>query len=248
MAGHNHPKGQGASRKELRESRERVIAALQHHFAHDALDVDEFEQRVTAAHTSESLPELTALVSDLHPLPLPSLSPPPATAAPAGALAPWRSDATTALALPEAERAVASLRGFMSATTRAGSWSVPRRLLVKTLMSATVLDFREALLPPGVVDLEIRGMMSSIEIIVPPGLAVETDGAAFLGSFDDIHRAPRNADPDAPLLRIHGLAVMCAVEIRMRLPGETERQHRQRERERRRQPGRKALPGNPRSP
>lgn len=233
MAGDNHP-----TVKELRENRERIIAALQDHFAHDALDVDEFEQRVTVAHTCDSLPDLTALLSDLAPLP----SSPPAPAAPGGALAPWRSDATTALTPLAVERTVSSLRGFMSATTRAGSWSVPRRLLVKTFMSATVLDFREALLPAGVVDLEIRGVMSSIEIIVPPGLAVETDGTAFLGSFDDIHRAPRNPDPDAPLLRIHGLAVMCAVEIRMRLPGETERQHHQRERERRREPERKALP------
>jgi len=36
---------------QARDARERVIAALQEHFAHDALDVDEFERRVTVAHT-----------------------------------------------------------------------------------------------------------------------------------------------------------------------------------------------------
>ena len=30
-----------------RESRDRVIAALSEHFAHDAIDVDEFERRIT---------------------------------------------------------------------------------------------------------------------------------------------------------------------------------------------------------
>jgi len=51
-----------------RDSRDRVIAALSEHFAHDALDVDEFERRITVAHTSESAEEIDALLSDLSPL------------------------------------------------------------------------------------------------------------------------------------------------------------------------------------
>ena len=65
--------------------------------------------------------------------------------------------------------------------------------------------------------------MSSVEIIVPPGLAVETDGSAVMGTFDDISRAPRHPDPEAPLLRIHGLAFMGSVRSRWRLAGESER-------------------------
>src|SRR5262245_52420977 len=51
-----------------RDAREKVIAALQEHFAHDALDVDEFERRVTLAHTREAPEEIEALVADLPPL------------------------------------------------------------------------------------------------------------------------------------------------------------------------------------
>jgi hypothetical protein len=98
-------------------------------------------------------------------------------------------------------------------------------------MSSAVLDFREARFPAGTVDLEVRVVMSSVEIIVPPGLAVETSGLAIMGSFDDVDRAPALPDPEAPMLRIHGMALMGSVEVKMRLPGETDRQHRKRQRQ-----------------
>jgi hypothetical protein len=51
-----------------------------------------------------------------------------------------------------------------------------------------------------------------------------------MGTFDHIDRAPADPEPDAPLLRIHERAFMSAVEVKMRLPGETDRQHHQRRR------------------
>jgi hypothetical protein len=42
-----------------------------------------------------------------------------------------------------------------------------------------------------------------------------------MGSFEEVERAPAHPDPDAPLLRVHGLAIMGAVEVKMRMPGET---------------------------
>ena len=98
-----------------------------------------------------------------------------------------------------------------------------------------------ARLPAGVVDIDLRAVMSSIEILVPPGLAVETEGVAIMGSFEHVDRAPAHPDPDAPLLRVRGIALMGSVEIKMRLSGETEGDaHRRLKAERR---ARKALPG-----
>jgi hypothetical protein len=188
-----------------RDARERVIAVLQEHFAHDLLDVDEFERRVTVAQTSEVASEIDALVADL-----PALEAGAATAPPPRALVP-ASDV----------RPVQTVFALMSSTRRTGPWTVPRKMLVRGVMSSTVLDFREARFPPGPVDIEIRALMSSTEIIVPPGLAVETHGSAIMGSFEEVERAPAHPDPDAPLLRVHGLAIMGAVEVKMRMPGET---------------------------
>jgi len=188
-----------------RDARERVIAVLQEHFAHDVLDVEEFERRVTVAHTSESAAEIDGLLADLPPLAAGAV-PAPATRA----LVP-AADA------PPSQAAFA----LMSSTRRTGPWTVPRRMLVRGVMSSTVLDFREARFPSGPVDVEIRALMSSVEIIVPPGLAVETRGSAIMGMFEEVERVPPHPDPDAPLLRVHGLTIMGAVEVKMRLGGET---------------------------
>jgi len=211
-------------RTRVHEARERAIAALQEHFAHDELDVDEFERRVTLAHAADTTPALDALLADL-----PALT---------TALAPTPKAAV----VPAAEvRPTQTMRALMSATERRGPWVVPRHMRVRATMSSTVLDFRDARLPAGPIDVDVRALMSSTEIIVPPGLAVETDGSAIMGTFEHVDRASANPDPDAPLLRIHGLAIMGSVEIKMRLPGEGERDaHRRLKQERR---ARKALPG-----
>ena len=205
------------------ETRERVIAELQEHFAHDALDVDEFERRVTLAHTSESSVEIARLTADL-----PALARAPAPAQ------------TTALVPADEVRAVQTVRVLMGSTERRGSWTVPRRMNVRTTMGSTVLDFRDARLPAGTVEIQLRTVMGSAEIIVPPGLAVETEGSAIMGSFEHVDRAPAHPDPDTPLLRVRGLAFMGSVEIKMRLPGETEGDAHRRLRAERR--AREALP------
>ena len=112
---------------------------------------------------------------------------------------------------------------------RRGTWNVPRRWRVVAAFGGAQLDLREARFPTGVIDLEVRAVFGGVQIVVPPGLAVEVHGTAIMGGFQDVNRAPAHPDPDAPLLRIRGLALMGGVEITMRLPGESERQaHRRR--------------------
>ena len=101
---------------------------------------------------------------------------------------------------------------------------MPRKVRVRATMSSTVLDLREARLPAGAVEIDLRAIMSSIEILVPPGLAVETEGMAIMGTFEHVDRAPAHPDPDAPLLRACAASrLMGSVEIKMRMPGEMER-------------------------
>ena len=54
-----------ATLKRVRETRERVIARLSEHFANDTLEVEEFERRVTLAHTKDSPEAMDALLADL---------------------------------------------------------------------------------------------------------------------------------------------------------------------------------------
>jgi hypothetical protein len=213
----DHQKGTSLTRPDraaqarVHDARERAIAVLSEGFANDALDVEEFERRVTLAHTSESAQEIAALTADL-PASTTALA---ASAAPTVALATARADDGAA---PETVYAV------FGGVERRGRWTVPRRWRVVATFGGALLDLREARFPTGVIDLEVRAVFGGVQIIVPPGLAVEVQGTAIMGGFQNVNRAPAHPDPEAPLLRIRGLAFMGGVEITMRLPGESERQ------------------------
>jgi hypothetical protein len=209
-----------AERAELeraRTARDRAIAALSDAFAHDVLDVEEFERRVTVAHTSEASAEILALIADL-PASTDAIARVPVALAPA--------EPTT---IGEAAT-TQTVYAIMGGVDRRGAWTVPRRWRVIAMMGGAQLDLREARFPAGVIDLEVKAVFGGVQIIVPPGLAVEVHGTAIMGGFQNVNRAPAHPDPDAPLLRVHGIAIMGGVDIHMRLPGENDRAARRRQR------------------
>jgi len=206
---------------QLGTTRQKTIDALCEHFANDALTVEQFEGRVDRAHKAESNEELRELLADL----------------PSGNL-PARSDEESATLVERPQASVPASRvkerGFMVAALggveRKGRWIPARQNYAFSFMGGTALDFREALLPPGETEVWIFTVMGGAEIIVPPGLAVECDGVAILGGFEHMEDAEVNPDPDAPILRIRGLALLGGVEVQIRYPGETPREAKRRRR------------------
>jgi|SRR6185312_3167148 len=192
----------------VHEARERAIAVLSDAFANDVLEVEEFERRVTLAHTSETAEAIAALTADL---PASTTALTPATVA----LAP---------AAPESQSPPETVYAIFGGVDRRGSWTVPRRWRVRAIFGGGQLDLREARFPTGVIDLEVKAVFGGVQIIVPPGLAVEVSGTAIMGGFSNVNRAPVHPDPEAPLLRIRGTAIMGGVDVTMRLAGESEHQ------------------------
>jgi hypothetical protein len=82
-------------------------------------------------------------------------------------------------------------------------------------MGNVELDLTRARLGPGTSEIELRSIMGSIEILVPPDLRLECDGEPFIGSFDVRREARSTASPDAPLVRIVGRAILASVEIKV---------------------------------
>ncbi len=192
------------------DAQERAIAQLSDAFAHDRLDVEEFEQRLTLVHRAESIVDVTRTVSDL-------LDPgaDPETA--------WRRAPTAIVAASDAgSLAFDSVAAIFGGVERRGPWRAPKRLRVVATMGGIVLDFRDAVLQPGVTELEVRAVLGGIQIIVPPNLPVEVSGAAIFGGFGHVDRMPAKVDPGRPSLRVRGLAVFGGVSIETRLPGESE--------------------------
>jgi hypothetical protein len=182
--------------------RDQVIDRLSVGYAEGALELDELERRLALVHHTESAADLQGLVADL-----------PAAAAPATAA--LVATAPQALVPAAAARPSARVLSVLGSTTRAGSWSVPQRLVVKAIFGNVELDFRQAVMPAGPVVLEARAIFGNIEITVPPQLAVESSGSAVLGNFDQVDRAPPAPDPSAPLLHVHGVSVFGNVEVKL---------------------------------
>lgn len=218
----------------IHDARERAIAELSEHFAQDNLEMEEFERRVTRAHQAASVSELRELLGDL-PGGAKSLDALVRVAGTEGetALAPVK--ASTAIVAEGNVRQKQTLAAILGGVQRTGSWNVPRRLNVRTVMGGAQLDFREARLPAGVTTVSIFSLMGGVEIIVPPDLSVEIEGTAIMGGFEHLDRTPDVPDPNRPVLRVTGLAIMGGVAVNTRLVGENDRQARRRMRHERRE-------------
>jgi hypothetical protein len=203
----------------LRHRREVTITELCEHFARDHIEADDLERLIDRAHAAKSLVELDALLTGL-----PSLDEPP----------PRPTEETVALAHSHLAGDHQFVIALMGGAMRKGPWSPARNVYVTTFMGGASLDFREASLDSGVTEVYVLAIMGGVEIIVPPGLQVESSGIGIMGGFDHGRGATRNPDPNAPILRISGLALMGGVEIKEREPGETEKDHRLRRRMERR--------------
>jgi len=207
------------------ERRQRVVEDLMEHFANDVMDLSEFERRLDVANGSKSLEELNALLADL---------PTSGAVMRRSKLTPARGGAAVVVS-SEDVRAHSLMIAVLGGTGRKGRWVPARRNTAIGILGGVQLDFREAMLGPGVTEVSLFACMGGIEIIVPPEMAVEVDGMAILGGFESETDTVLNRDPDQPLLRIKGFFVLGGAEIAVRLPGESARDAKKRKRLERRE-------------
>jgi hypothetical protein len=216
----------------LKERRDRTIQVLCQQYAQDRLELEEFEARLDSAHRARTREELQALVQDLVQ---------PRAVAPREQARPAVSDRDYAAdlvrrggeAVREAVRDTRTLVAIMSGVERRGQWTPARKNLVIAMMGGAELDFRDVALPDGVTEVVCMALMGGVELIVPPGLAVDANGVAIMGGF--AHASPRPVEPGMPVLRVTGLCIMGGVDVHVRLPGETAAQAQKRLRAERRE-------------
>jgi hypothetical protein len=186
----------------LEQTRERIVAQLCDQYAAENLTDAGLEERLTRAYAATDVATLQALVADLP------------TEAPGASTA-------VASARPElvSERQV--ILAVMGGAERKGAWTPPKQLHVLTVMGGAHLDFRDARFSPGVTDVTCFVLMGGVEIVVPPGVHVELNGFALMGGFGQSGGREAPSDPNAPVLRIGGVALMGGVDLQVRRPGET---------------------------
>ena len=188
---------------QLAAERDRVVQALSAHFANDLLTLEELDDRLARAYHATSLEQVRAALADL-----PALRAAGELAAPQPLLVP-------AADVPPRGVVIAVMAG----NERGGSWIVPRQLKVFALMGGVELDLREARFGPGVTEIDVTAVMGGVEVILPPGVRVESVGAAFMGAFEAKAGDASALSPLNPIVRLSGLAVMGGVETKTRRPG-----------------------------
>lgn len=211
-------------------SRERVVQALCHHFAHDRLDVAELERRLALAHAARTADALDALLAGLPagaPAGLPAGPPAGAPAATAAGAELVPGGVPSAAARPRAPGApdrapghpaasVMRIATIVSEARRDVVGDVPARIEVRAVLSDVKLDLSHARLGP-VTDVDCVAVMSSVRVLVPPGVRVISEGLPLLGTFSAGDRADRalTLPTDAPVVRLRGAAI--AGEVRAKV-------------------------------
>ena len=204
--------------------RQEVVDALCEVFARDELVLDEFERRVEVAHRAVTVADLDLLLADLSAKTVPASATDPRS--PLGRL--------TAATGHEHRRDV--VVGVMGRAMRRGSWTPARRVTAIAIMGGVELDFRAAILPPGVTEVHAFAICGGVQILAPPDVRIECSGIGIMGGFD--HRDEVGEPSTAlssPVLRITGLTCMGGVDVKVRSPGETVREARQRLKDKRRE-------------
>ncbi|MEX0837037.1 MAG: DUF1707 domain-containing protein [Gemmatimonadota bacterium] len=218
--------GNSPSNVPLEHGRNSAIDALCDHFANDRLTVEEFERRLDAAHQARSKDELDALLADLP-------TAPNSVARRASSLE--SRGGAHEVADPDRVKDREIVVAVMGGNGRKGRWIPARHSVVMAVMGGAELDFRDAVMPPGVTEVQIYAFWGGVDILVPPDMHVESTGFAVMGGFDHAAEDAVEPSPGAPSLRITGIAVMGAVDISVRRPGETARDARRRRRLERRE-------------
>jgi hypothetical protein len=195
----------------LARAREQKINELSVHFANDDLSLDDLERRIEQVYKAGSVADLEKITADLK----------QAVAAPSEpALQLSKSGrASTKSNLSAPYQASTRLLSLMSSTRRVGRWVVPQKLDVVAIMSDTKIDLTHAVMPSGVMDFEIRVVMASLKMIVPPGVRVLVDTHSVMSnvrSRADEFDADVGPSATAPVIRITGFALMADVNVVVR--------------------------------
>ncbi len=127
---------------------------------------------------------------------------------------------TPVLVSPETVAPHLGLTTVMSSVTREGEWVMPRLLRALTFMGEATIDLTQVRIAPGTSEIDARAFLGEIKIIVPHSLRVECTGQPLMGSFRVTRSSVAVPVPDAPLVRITGVAFMGNVVVKVVDPNE----------------------------
>lgn len=181
--------------------RERVAGVLQQAMSEGRLTVTELESRLDSVYAAKTLAELEPMTLDLP-----------------GSQILLSKGSPLAQSMPAAGSGAAAgppranLVAIMSGVQRKGRWTAAAHLNAVAVMGGIQLDFTQCRVSTMETVMNVTAIMGGVEITVPLGMTVIVDGIGIMGAFEDhVHQ---HYGPEAPVLRIKGIAIMGGVDVR----------------------------------
>lgn len=117
---------------------------------------------------------------------------------------------------------ITGIVAFLSNTERKGNWSLPRHLRALAVLGNVEIDLRDAIIGVGVSVIEVVAVLGNVEILVPPEIAVQCDGDAFVGNFTLKYQGRVNTAVanNERIIRVTGAAYAASVSVTVKGPEE----------------------------
>lgn len=200
------------------DDRHKVAEMLRAAAGEGRLDFDELDERLEAAYGAKIYADLVPIVADL---PGASTQAPvirnAAQPARPHVNSPVRPDGTPVQATHHTNTFV-----IMGGQDRKGVWEVGSSYNAFCVMGGVELDLREAVFTAPEVSIQANCIMGGIDITVNEWTQVIVDGVGIMGDFSELRpKVPADLDADSPVVRVKGIALMGAVNVRRKpMPGQ----------------------------
>ncbi len=166
--------------------RERAVAVLQQACEDGRLTVGEYSSRLDSALAARTRGQLVGLVRDI----------------PASSLA-VRSPSTTA----------SKITAILGSNSRTGRWRVAGETEAVSILGECKLDLRDAEIHGGEIVINIRVVLGSMEILVPPGVQVEMEQVSVVAGSSE-KRSRHEPRPGSPVVRIQGSVFLGSITVK----------------------------------
>lgn len=178
--------------------RERAAERLRTAATHGQLDIDELDERLTAAFAARTRAELAPLTADLPDV------------ADHDAIARASFDGPVVRPGGAGEAWIVSVMGGHD---REGRWRLGPRVRVVNVMGGSDLDLTEAELSAPITELTVVSIMGGSAIHVPDGVHVEITRFGLMGG-NDVDLGTARAPDGAPVLRVRLFALMGGNDVK----------------------------------
>jgi hypothetical protein len=188
--------------------RHQVAEVLREAAGEGRIDFEELDERLDATYAARTYADLVPITLDL----------PARTAAALPVQPAGESTPSTVVPGPAQEKHLA----IMSGLERKGVWVVPQHLTVNCFMGGADLDLRRAQFAAREVVITINAIMGGADIKVNPQTHVVIEGTGIMGGYSGpSDSTPLELDPNSPVGRIRGFALLGGVSVTRRpAPGQ----------------------------